>query len=79
MGKEKFLSEMSDCVASKAGLERLVGLAGCEWTGTKCRLQRVEGRVAGGGASLPRPSTLAPRHSPLDTRPPHGFGLFVPA
>lgn len=40
MGKEKFLSEMFGCVASKVGLEPLVSRAGCEWTGTECCLTR---------------------------------------
>jgi hypothetical protein len=42
MGKEKFLSAMFDCAASKVGLEPLVKRTGCEWTGTEC---------AGGAAS----------------------------
>ena len=69
---------MFDCVASKVGLEPLVSRAGCEPTGTKClllgprftvkgRVSRGEWRGASGGGRDFVPSTLDPRHSPLDT------------
>ncbi len=36
MGREEFVSDMFECVASKFVLEPLRGPGGCERTGTEC-------------------------------------------
>jgi hypothetical protein len=80
IGEEKFLPEMSDCVASKFGSERLAGRGGCEWTGTECAGQAAD------ASTTHREDTEAQRgeaptelitaeHAEYAKRPAGGFGI----